>query len=123
MPVRSGGVVVRFEEVLNESVTMVKRQGRVSYRSVQCQFDLDDTYIADVKEALLYTHAEVISDDGRGLVWTGEPQPPLPNAQPDTDWEKRGMQSRPKHWRSPLYSTRPSSQGFGSHVLIWKSPD
>ena len=73
MPVRSGGVVVTFEEVLNESVAMVQRQGRVSYRSVQRQFDLDDAYFADVKEALLYTHADVVNDDGRGLVWTGEP--------------------------------------------------
>ena len=35
------------------------------------QFALDDDALEDLKEALLYTHAQVIVDDGRGLVWTG----------------------------------------------------
>ena len=76
-----------FEEVLNESVSMLQRQGCVSYRSVQHQFDLDDDYFADLKEALLYIYAEVGNDDGRGLVWTGEPSLTLPNAQPETESE------------------------------------
>ncbi len=41
-----------FEEVLNEAVAMLKRQGRVSYRALKRQFDLDDDYLEDLKEAL-----------------------------------------------------------------------
>jgi class 3 adenylate cyclase len=43
---------------------------------VQRQFDLDDAALADVKEALLYAHPELVEDDGRGLVWTGAAGPP-----------------------------------------------
>ena len=76
-----------FEEVLNETVAMLQRQGCVSYRSVQRQFDLDEDYFTDLKEALLYTHAAVVNDDGRGLIWTGEPPAVYPTPQLETDWE------------------------------------
>ena len=76
-----------FEEVLNEAVAMVQRQRRISYRTVQRQFDLDDACFADLKEALLYTHGEVVNDDGRGFVWIGEQLTSLPNTRPETDRE------------------------------------
>ena len=61
-----------FEEVLKEAVAMLQRLGRVSYRSMQRQFELDDAFFKDLKEALLYTYSESVNDDGRGLTWAGE---------------------------------------------------
>src|SRR5438128_853667 len=60
-----------FEELLDQVLAMLQRRGRVAYRAVQRQFDLDDASLADVKEALLYADPELVADDGRGLVWTG----------------------------------------------------
>jgi class 3 adenylate cyclase len=59
-----------FEEVLNEAVAMLQRQGRVAHRALKRQFDLADDYLEDLKDAMLYAHPVV--DDGRGLVWTGD---------------------------------------------------
>ena len=60
-----------FEEVLQQAAEMLQRLGRVSYRSLKRQFDLDDENFEDLKEGLLYTHSERIKDEGQGFAWTG----------------------------------------------------
>jgi hypothetical protein len=65
-----------FYGVLDQILDLLQRRGRVSYRALKRQFHLEDDYLEDLKEALLYAHAQVISDDGRGLVWTGAVPPP-----------------------------------------------
>jgi class 3 adenylate cyclase/tetratricopeptide (TPR) repeat protein len=64
-----------FKEVLAQVLDWLQHDQRLSYRTLKRQFTLDDDALEDLKEALLYTHAQVIVDDGRGLVWTGDPAP------------------------------------------------
>jgi Adenylate and Guanylate cyclase catalytic domain len=61
-----------FEEILQQTVDILQSRGRVSYRALQRQFELDDAYLEDLKAELLYAYPQVV-DDGRGLAWTGEP--------------------------------------------------
>ena len=61
-----------FEEMLDHALAMLQRRGRLTYRTLQRQFHLDDDALSDLKDALLYAHPEVHDDAGRGLVWTGE---------------------------------------------------
>src|SRR5215831_9917487 len=60
-----------FDDVLTQVLELLKRQGRVSYGALKRRFDLDDDYLKDLKEELLYVHP-VREDEGRGLVWTGD---------------------------------------------------
>ena len=60
-----------FKDVLAQVLEWLQHDQRLSYRALKRQFALDDDALEDLKEALLYTHAQVIVDDGRGLVWTG----------------------------------------------------
>lgn len=60
-----------FEEILDHAMAMLQRHGRVTYRALQRQFQLDDTALDDLKEQLLYAHLQVVDDAGRGLIWTG----------------------------------------------------
>src|SRR5262249_40614458 len=46
--------------------------GRVSYRALKRQFAIQDDYLEDLKEAILFAHPEVRDEEGRGLVWTGD---------------------------------------------------
>jgi hypothetical protein len=50
---------------------LLQRYRRVTYRTLQIQLQLDDEYLAALKEQLLYAHPEVRDDAGRGLIWTG----------------------------------------------------
>ena len=68
---------------------MLQQHGRATYRALQRQFDLDDAYLEDLKDALLFAHP-VADEPGRGLVWTGEadamptsPPTPPPSADPE----------------------------------------
>jgi hypothetical protein len=58
-----------FYTVLDEAIDLLRSRGRVAYRALKRQFDLDDDYLEDLKDAMLYAHPVV--DDGRGLIWTG----------------------------------------------------
>src|SRR5215831_8683583 len=44
----SGGWAMTFEEILDQALAMVQRRGRVSYRALQRQFQLDDAYLQDL---------------------------------------------------------------------------
>jgi class 3 adenylate cyclase len=71
-----------FDDILDQVITLLKRQGRVSYGAMKRRFDLDDAYLEDLKGEILFAYP-VVDEDGRGLVWTGEPlltAPPLPDA-------------------------------------------
>ena len=67
-----------FEEILDQALAMLQRRGRVTFRTLQLQFQLDNDYLAALKDELLYAHPEVAEDPGRGLVWTGAPATVLP---------------------------------------------
>jgi hypothetical protein len=62
-----------FEELLDQALGMLRRRGRVTYGALKRQFALDDAYLADLKDAMLYANSHVVDDAGRGLRWTGEP--------------------------------------------------
>ena len=47
-----------FEELLDQVLDMLQRRGRVSYRAVQRQFDLDDATLEDVNEEALARQVE-----------------------------------------------------------------
>src|SRR3989442_12128542 len=70
-----------FDDVLEQVITLLKRQGRVSYRALKMRFNLDDEYLDVLKEELLYVHP-VRDDEGRGLVWAGNVQGPTATPAP-----------------------------------------
>jgi AAA ATPase domain len=43
---------------------MLQRRGRVTYRALKLQFNLDDDHLEALKDELLYAHARVVADDG-----------------------------------------------------------
>jgi class 3 adenylate cyclase len=62
--------VMTFDDILEQVITLLKRQGRVSYRALKRRFGLDDAYIEDLKEEILYVHASDVRADKRGFTWT-----------------------------------------------------
>src|SRR5215467_15157883 len=57
-----------FDEILEQVITLLKRQGRVSYPALKIRLSLDDEYLEALKAELLYVHP-VRDDEKRGLVW------------------------------------------------------
>jgi class 3 adenylate cyclase len=66
---------MKFSEVVAQTLTWLQRDGRVSYRAVKREFDLDDEYLEDLKEELIGAKRLASDEDGRFLVWTGDRSP------------------------------------------------
>src|SRR5215510_14884276 len=61
-----------FDEILDQVITLLKRQGRVSYRALKRRFDLDEDYLEDVKVELIKAQHLARDEEGEILVWVGE---------------------------------------------------
>ena len=60
-----------FDDIFEQVIALLKRQGRVSYRVLKRQFSLDDDFIEDLKEELIYSKRLAVDENGIVLVWTG----------------------------------------------------
>jgi hypothetical protein len=43
-----GSKAMTFDDILDQVITLLKRQGRVSYGAMKRRFDLDDAYLEDL---------------------------------------------------------------------------
>src|SRR5215470_92752 len=91
-----------FDEILEQVLTLLQRQGRVSYRALKRRFALDDEYIEDLKTEILYVHP-VVDDDGKGLIWTGEAE-----TQPAPTSTSLAQQEAIQPDQFPLVAPRPA---------------
>src|SRR5438132_14270922 len=98
-----------FYTVLDQVLVLLRQRGRVSYRALKRQFQLDDETLADLTAELLYAHHPV-GEEGSGLVWLGEastaPEAPSPMLQSETP---RSVQDTPGTRRTfvPMTPPRP----------------
>jgi class 3 adenylate cyclase len=60
-----------FYEVLEQVIALLQHHGRVTYRALKRQFDLDDDYFEDLKAELIEGRQLAVDEHGRVLVWTG----------------------------------------------------
>ena len=61
-----------FVAVVDQVIALLRQRGRLTYRTLQRQFQLDDAALDDLKDELLYGQRLAADEDGRVLVWTGE---------------------------------------------------
>jgi class 3 adenylate cyclase len=108
-----------FEEILDHAMVMLQRRGRVTYRALKLQFSLDDDHLEALKDELLYAHPQVVDDDGRGLVYTGEPrQTPTPESPPAPNQERAPLSYTPAHLTEKILEARLSLEGERKQVTV-----
>ena len=61
-----------FEDIVDQALAMLQRRGRVAYRTLKRQFQLDDDTLEDLKTELIKAQRLAVDEDGEVLVWTGE---------------------------------------------------
>jgi class 3 adenylate cyclase len=108
-----------FEEILDQAMAMLQRRGRVTYRMLKRQFQLDDDTLADLLAELRYAHREAISEDEQGMVWTGEATmlltPPPPALQP---FQPAISQEAPSPQADVTPTTPPSSDAERRQLTV-----
>src|SRR5438445_9243058 len=60
-----------FEEMLDQAIAMLQRRGRVTYRALKRQFQLDDDVLEDLTAEIIKAQRLAVDEDGEVLVWTG----------------------------------------------------
>ena len=60
-----------FEEILDQAIAMLQRRGRLTYRALKRQFNLDDAFLDDLTEELIHGQQVAMDEEGKVLVWTG----------------------------------------------------
>jgi class 3 adenylate cyclase/tetratricopeptide (TPR) repeat protein len=60
-----------FEELLDQAIAMLERRGRVTYRALKRQFQLDDDVLEDLTAEIIKAQRLAVDEDGEVLVWTG----------------------------------------------------
>jgi class 3 adenylate cyclase/tetratricopeptide (TPR) repeat protein len=115
-----------FEEVLAQAMAMLQRQGRVSYRALKRQFNLDEAYLEDLKFEILEVHRVAVEQDGTMLVWTtalasASPQAPLSipaAASPVSAQTRTPLTYTPSHLAEKILITRAALEGERKQVTV-----
>ena len=61
-----------FVAVVDQVIALLRQRGRVTYRLLQLQFQLDDEPLEELKDELIKGQRLATDEQGTVLVWTGE---------------------------------------------------
>jgi class 3 adenylate cyclase/tetratricopeptide (TPR) repeat protein len=116
-------MAMTFEEILNQAIAMLQRQGRVSYRALKRQFDLDEAYIEDLKLELIEVHRVAVDQDSTMLVWTGDAAAPRPPAAASpADWgrppDTAPLTYTPPYLAEKILTSRRTLEGERKQVTV-----
>jgi hypothetical protein len=95
------------DELLTQVVTLLQRQGRLSYPALKRRFDLDDAYLDDLKAELIEAQRVALDEGGRVLVWAGSGAAPAAPV----------LQPLPGPSPAPMSYTPPHLAGEMSHAM------
>src|SRR5262249_44765200 len=100
-----------FYEMLEQVMALLQRHGRLSYRALKVQFELDDDRLDLLKEELIDIQHVARDQDGRMLVWTGEASPsPAPTIVQSAQQIVRREEPRPPVAAPPAEPRAPEAE-------------
>jgi class 3 adenylate cyclase/tetratricopeptide (TPR) repeat protein len=112
---RVGGPTVTFEEILDQAMAMLHRRGRVTYRALKRQFQLDDDYLEDLKAELIEAQQVAIDEGGTVLVWTGGS---AIEAMPTAEQARAPLSYPPRHLAEKILTSRSALEGERKQVTV-----
>src|SRR5215831_8810447 len=65
-----------FVAVVDQAIALLRQRGRVAYRTLKRQFQLDDEALEDLKIELIDSQRLATDEQGTVLVWTGAGEVP-----------------------------------------------
>jgi hypothetical protein len=62
---------MKFSEVIAQTLAWLQREGRITYRALKREFDLDEDFLDDVKAEIIEAKRVAVDENGKVLVWVG----------------------------------------------------
>jgi class 3 adenylate cyclase len=114
---RRGGM--DFVAVVDQVIALLRQRGRVTYRTLQRQFQLDADALADLLAELRYAHRDVLREDEQGVVWIGDvhatpPAPTTPAAEP----APAPLTYTPSYLAEKILTSRSALEGERKQVTV-----
>jgi hypothetical protein len=63
---------VTFYDLVDQTIELLRQRGRLSYRALKRQFELDDAQLDDLRFELIEVQRVAADEGGVMLVWTGQ---------------------------------------------------
>ena len=108
-----------FVALVDQVIALLRQRGRVTYRTLQRQFQLDADALADLLGELRYAHQEALREDEQGLIWTDEarPTPPAP-ARPAAPGAQAPLTYTPAYLAEQILTSRSALEGERKQVTV-----
>jgi class 3 adenylate cyclase/tetratricopeptide (TPR) repeat protein len=108
-----------FEEILDQTIAMLQRRGRLTYGTLKRQFQLDDAALEDLKNELIEGQRLALDERGNVLVWTGaEVAPPPPTAFPTSSQDRAPLAYTPSYLAEKILTSRSALEGERKQVTV-----
>ena len=104
-----------FYAVLDQILALLRQRGRVSYRALKRQFDLDDAYLDDLKMELIEVQQCARDQEGTMLVWTGEA---ASGATPEPGQAPAPLAYTPPYLAEKILTSRSALEGERKQVTV-----
>jgi class 3 adenylate cyclase/tetratricopeptide (TPR) repeat protein len=104
-----------FEEIVDQALAMLQRRGRVAYRTLKRQFNLDDEALEDLKTELIKAQRLAVDEDGDVLVWTGGTTSPEIPAMEQT---RAPLSYTPAHLVEKIFLSKTALEGERKQVTV-----
>ena len=108
---------MEFYAVLDQVVELLRQRGRVTYRALKLQFDLDDNALETLKEELIDAQRLAVDEQGKVLIWTGNSASATPPAL-GQDQEHVPLAYTPPHLTDKILAARPALEGERKQVTV-----
>jgi class 3 adenylate cyclase/tetratricopeptide (TPR) repeat protein len=108
-----------FEEILDHAIAMLQRRGRLTYRTLQLQFHLDDEHLEALKDELLYGQRLAVDEDDRVLVWTGDTGTTPPAAARVETPAQPPLTYTPPYLAEKILTSRSAMEGERKQVTVF----
>jgi class 3 adenylate cyclase len=104
-----------FEEIVDQALAMLQRRGRMAYRTLKRQFNLDEDALEDLKAELIDAQRVAADEDGKVLVWTGDAASlPTPTTAP----ERAAHTYTPPYLAEKILTSRSALEGERKQVTV-----
>jgi len=108
---------------LDQVIALLRQRGRLTYRTLKRQFELDDAALEDLKEELIYGQRLAGDEDERVLVWVGDtaaPTPPVSGHAPalDTGQVRASLAYTPPYLAEKILTSRSALEGERKQVTV-----
>src|SRR5262245_59388828 len=108
---------------MDQVIALLRQRGRLTYRTLKRQFELDDAALEDLKEELIYGQRLAVDEDERVLVWIGAPAVPTPVASGrtpvlDASAAPTPLAYTPPHLAEKILTSRRALEGERKQVTV-----